>query len=60
VISFYVFIQLYANKLHANTVTDSPDADEICCATHGEILAELECTLTADVAHLTNAVSDGV
>jgi len=57
VISYHVFIQFYANKLAANTVTDSPDADDIRRATRGEIFTDLECTLTADVAHLTNTVT---
>ena len=44
---------LYTNDLPTLLVRKFIYADDICCATKAETFAELECTLTADLARLT-------
>ena len=59
-IGFYVFIRLYANKLPADSVTYSSLLMKFVVQLVLKYSPSQECLLTADLAHLTDAVSDGV
>ena len=50
---------LYTNDLPVTCSHRFVYADDIYCALQAETISEIECTLTADLAHLPNTVSCG-